>query len=98
MPQLYTRGRSRPKYGVNSEFAHFVNENDKVMTENFAERFVDHRNVGLRPKRVSELTFHHRKRGFNVAALVIVRQKFLLAEVEIVVHFSPLSSSLSLVV
>lgn len=27
---------------VNAEFAHFVNEYDKVMTENFAECFVDH--------------------------------------------------------
>jgi hypothetical protein len=32
-----------------------VNEYDKVMTENFAERFVDHRNVGLAPQTIAEL-------------------------------------------
>jgi len=31
---------------LNSEFAHFVNEHHDVMTEDFAERFVDHRGWG----------------------------------------------------
>jgi hypothetical protein len=34
-----------PKHRINAKFAYFVDENDKVMTENFAERFVDHRRV-----------------------------------------------------
>jgi hypothetical protein len=34
---------SRPEHRINAEFAHFVDEYDKVMTENFAECFVDHR-------------------------------------------------------
>jgi len=63
---------ARPKHRINSKFAHLVNENDKVMTENFAESFVDHRNVGLASQRVSELAFHHRKRGFNVRAFTVV--------------------------
>jgi hypothetical protein len=36
-----------------------------IMTENFAERFVDHRNIGLTAKRVSEFPFHHGERRFN---------------------------------
>jgi hypothetical protein len=31
---------NRPKHRINSEFAHFVNKHDEVMTENFVERFV----------------------------------------------------------
>jgi hypothetical protein len=42
-----------------------VNEHDKVMTENFAKRFVDHRNVGLAPQAVSELAFHHGERRLH---------------------------------
>ena len=45
----------RPKYRINAKFAHFVTEHDKVMTENFAKRFVDHRNIGLASQAVSEL-------------------------------------------
>src|ERR1700730_7693416 len=44
-----------PKHRVNAEFAHLVDENDKVMTENFAERLVDHSNVGLAPQAVAKL-------------------------------------------
>jgi hypothetical protein len=52
------------------------------MTENLAERFVDHRNVGLVSQRVSKPAFHHRKSGLHIAALVVVREKFFpLAEV-----------------
>ena len=57
-----------------------MNEHDKVMTENFAERFVDHRNVSLAAKGISERALHHGERGLNVAARVIVLQKLLLAE------------------
>jgi hypothetical protein len=37
----------RPENWINAEFANFVDEHDKVMTENFAERFIDHRNISL---------------------------------------------------
>jgi uncharacterized repeat protein (TIGR03803 family) len=37
---------ARPEHRINPEFAHFVNEYDKVMTENFGKRFVDHRHIG----------------------------------------------------
>lgn len=57
----------RPKHRVNSEFAHFVYENDKVMTENFTERFIDHRHIGFAPQTVSKLAFHHRERGLHIA-------------------------------
>jgi len=38
MLRLYTHGRARPKYGANSEFIHFVDEHDKIVAENSAER------------------------------------------------------------
>jgi hypothetical protein len=53
---------------------HFVNEHHKVMTENLTKRFVDHRNVRLAAKRVSELAFHRAKSAVNVAALVATLQ------------------------
>src|SRR5579863_2295417 len=84
-----------PKHWVNSEFAHFVNEHDKVMTENFAERFIDHRNVGLASQAVAEFPFHHRKRGFNVAAFVVVLQKIRAPELEIVIHLLPRSTTVA---
>lgn len=59
------------------------------MTENFTERFVDHRNIGLATKPVSEFPFHHGKRGFDVGALVIVLQKLIAPELKVVVHLLP---------
>jgi hypothetical protein len=72
-----------------------VNEYDKVMTENFAKRFVDHRHVGLAPKTVAELAFHHRERGLHIAALVVVLQKLCAPELEIVIHAVPRASSVT---
>ena len=50
---------ARPEHGINSEFAHFVNEHHKIMAETFAERFVDHRNISLAAKAIPEFAFHH---------------------------------------
>src|ERR1039457_5607853 len=88
---------ARPEYGVNAEFAHFVNEHHKVMTKNFAERFVNHRHVGFAAERISKFPLHHGERGFNVAPLMVVLQELLLAKVEVVVHLRPRSSTKSLV-
>jgi hypothetical protein len=53
----------RPKHWFNAKFAHLVDEHGQVMTEKFAERFVDHRHNGLlRPtictRLKSEKTLH----------------------------------------
>jgi hypothetical protein len=48
--QLYAGGRSVPKHGINAEFEHFVDKYDKVMTENFTKRFIDHRYIRLAPQ------------------------------------------------
>jgi len=66
-----------------------MDEYHKVMTENFAERFVDHRNIGLAAKAISELTLHHGERGLDVAALVIVLQKLIAPELEVMIHPLP---------
>ena len=79
----------RPKHRINPEFEHFVDENDKVMRENFAERFVDHRHVGLASQTVSEFTLHHGERGFDVGPFVIMREKIRPLELEIMVHLFP---------
>jgi hypothetical protein len=63
------------------------------MTENFAQRFVDHCNVGLAPQAVAKFPLHHRKRGFNVGTLMVMLQKLGAPELKIVVHLLPCSAS-----
>ncbi len=53
------------------------------MTENFAERFVDHRNASLTAKAVSEFTLHHAERRFDVGTLVVVLQELIAPELEV---------------
>lgn len=65
------------------------------MTENFAERFVDHRNIGLAAQRVSELPLNHAERGFYIGTLVIVGQKFFASELEVVIHPAPRSTAIA---
>ena len=59
------------------------------MTEKFTECFVDHRNVSLAAKAISELALHHAKRGFNVTAFVIARKKIRPLKLEVVIHLFP---------
>jgi hypothetical protein len=75
-----------PEHRVNAKFVHFVDEHDQIMTEHFAQSFVHHRNIGLAAERVAKLPFHHRERGFNIAALVVSLQELLATEHEVVVH------------
>src|SRR5438309_7651616 len=58
------------------------------MAQHLTKRFVNHRNIRPAAKRVAKLTFHHAERRFDVAALVIVLQKFLALEHEIVKHLA----------
>jgi hypothetical protein len=51
-----------------------MNQYDKVITKDFAKRFVNHRYIGLGPERVAEFSLHHGKSRFDVAALVIVER------------------------
>jgi hypothetical protein len=65
------------------------------MTENFTERFIGHRNVGLAAKPISELTLHHGECGFDVTALVIVLQELIASELEVVIHLLPRSATVA---
>jgi len=95
--QLYARGRSAPKYRVNSQFVHFVDQHHEIVTEHFAQRLVNHRNVRLAPQPVSEFPFDHAERGFNIAALMVVLQELCALELEVVIHPAPYSSAVSTV-
>src|SRR5205807_1146028 len=75
-----------PKYRVNAQLVHFVNENDDVMTEHLTKRFVDHRNIRLAPQVVSEFPFNHAESGLRIAALVVVLQKLIPFELEVMKH------------
>ncbi len=59
------------------------------MTKNFTKHLVFHRNVGLAPHVVAELGLNHHDRGFNVAALVVVREELFPIQREVVKHFLP---------
>jgi hypothetical protein len=48
-------GTAWPEHGIDTEFAHFANENDKVMTQDFTKRFIGHRNIGFASRAISEL-------------------------------------------
>jgi len=67
-----TVGSIRPKRRVNSKLVHLVNQHHDVVTEHFAQRLVDHRNIRLAAERVSKLTLHYAERGFDVGTLVVV--------------------------
>lgn len=67
------------------------------MAENFAEGFVDYRNVGLAPQAVTEFPFYHGECGFDIGPLVIVCHKVVAPELEVVKHLPPSSASPALV-
>ena len=66
-------GAVRPKHRVYTKFAHFVDENDKVVTENLTKRFVDHRRLRLASQTVAKFPLHHAERRFDIGALVVVQ-------------------------
>src|SRR5208283_4447763 len=68
------------------------------MTQDFTKRLVDHRGIGLAAERITEFPFHHGERGFDVRALVIMGQKFLFSEREIVVHLLPRPAAIAAIV
>jgi hypothetical protein len=65
------------------------------VTEHLAQSLVDHRNVRLAPKPVSEFPFHHAKRGFHVAALVVVLQELRAPKRKVVIHLLPSPAAVS---
>jgi hypothetical protein len=80
-----------PEYRVDAQLAHFVDENGKIMTQYFTERFINHRNVGLASETVAEFPLHHAESGFDVGPLVIMLQEFILPKPEVVIHLRPRS-------
>src|ERR1039458_6104926 len=70
-----------------------MDEYHKVMTENLAERFVDHRNISLAPQTIAELALHHRKCGLHITPLVVMLQEFAASKLKIVVHLFPRPST-----
>lgn len=69
-----------------------MNEYDKVMTENFTQRFVSHGNVSLASKAVTKFPFHHAESGFDIRPLVVALQKLGAPELKVVVHLCPRSA------
>jgi hypothetical protein len=77
LPFLNFRTSRRPntdlaQKAVPAASSRTVNQDHEIVTENLAQNFVDHCSIRLAANRVSELPFHHRERGFNVAAFVVV--------------------------
>ncbi len=78
-----------PEYRFNPQFVHFMDENDKVMTENFTKRFIEESGISLASERVTEFPLHHAEGRFNIGALVVVLQIFFSLEHEVVKHLLP---------
>jgi len=83
-----------PKNRVDSEFVHFVDENDEVMREHLTKRFVDNSNVRLATQAVPKLAFHHAERGFNIGPLLVVLQRVIPPALKVVVHLRPRSAAI----
>ena len=58
-----------------------MNQTDDIMRQHLQQHFVDLRNFRLASDEVSELALHRGERGFHVAALVIVSEKFIALEI-----------------
>src|ERR1700677_154035 len=67
----------------------FMNQHDKVMTQNLTQSLVNHRHIGLAAEAVTKLPLHHAKGRFDVRALVVVLQKLGFSELKVVVHLAP---------
>lgn len=65
------------------------------MAQHFAQRLVDHRNVSLAAQAIAKLPLHHTERGFDVRAGMVMGQKFLTLEHEVMEHLSERSASRS---
>src|SRR5437667_10362116 len=70
-----------------------MNEHHKIMTEHLTKRFVDHRGIRLAPERIAKLPLEHGKGAFDVRPLVVMLQKLISLEHEIVVHLLPQSAA-----
>ena len=54
-----------------------LNNHAEVMTKHLAKGFVDLRRERPASKSLTKLRFDHVERGFDVAALVVVRKEFI---------------------
>ena len=66
-----------------------MDQDNEIMAEHLAQRLVDHRNIRLAAKAISEFPLHHGERGLDIRPLVIVLQELRPPELEIVIHLRP---------
>jgi hypothetical protein len=69
-----------------------LNETADIVTKNFTKGFVSLRDLGLASQAVAKLRLDHTESRFNVAALMVLLEKPLLIETEVVVHLMPESA------
>jgi len=72
-----------------------VNQAHQIVTQNLAKRLVKRSSIRLRPQGVSEFPLQHAERGFDVAPLVVMRQKFIPLEHEVMEHLLPKTALLA---
>lgn len=80
---------ARPKIGGDPEFARFVDQDHEVVAEHLRQRLVLLCRIGLGAERVAEFPLDHTEGRLDVAALVVVREKFLAPVHEVPVHLGP---------
>ena len=64
-----------PEHRVNSQFVHFVDEDNKIVTQDFTERFIQHGGIGLAPQSVSKLPLNHAEDRFHIGTEMVVLQE-----------------------
>ena len=77
---------------------HLVDQHNQIVTQNLTKRFVDHGNVSLTAQAISEFSFHHAERGFDVRALFWAKVADLLDAVRDWMGFEQQVLTLSFVV
>jgi hypothetical protein len=76
-----------PKNRSDAKRLFLLYQASEIMAKDFAEDFVDHRRRVLAHDGIAEFPLDGRERRFDVASLVVVLQKLLLVELEVLEGF-----------
>jgi hypothetical protein len=78
-----------PKSRLNAQFANRVDQDCEVMAQNLTQNLIHHRGIALAANPIPKLPLHHRESGFYIAPLVVVGEKIIAPELEVVEHLPP---------
>src|SRR6202023_2542060 len=78
--------RFTPEYRLDAQLALLLDEAAKIVAQDFAKGFIDHRGIGFRADRVAELPLDGGESRFDIAPFVVVGQELLPPVLEVMEH------------